>query len=192
MVSKIICSNTSPLWHLGSIKEKKGEEINGIKIAKTSIDIDVLAQIYSEIIIPKKVQEEILQHRKSPKASKSFVRNISKVASIKDQALVDYLIKQYMRGESSIRNRGECETFVLATEKCVEALVANEGAEKMFDSEKSRGICVEYISLIPFGEKYWQDGNTTEDDFKKFLEALYALGYRPDLHEDYFQLYGII
>ncbi len=194
MVHKVICSNTAPIWHLAKIKEIKTEwnKYTDFEVT-TNLDIDSLKEVYKKIIIPEKVQEEIEMHRRCPQIAKDFItQDIVRKVSVGDQAKVEYLLNQYMGGKDSLRNRGECETFVLASEQGLSALLANDGAEDMFDRE-NRTIerHVEYISLIPFGKYCLQQGLVKEEDFTNFLKILKALNYKPNKHENIFREYGI-
>ena len=191
-LDKIICSNASPIWHLGRIRELKGSKIPETEIVvTTALDIDILKRIYSEILIPAKVKEELLINKRCPGIAKTFVETNTKSLKVRDRSLVHYLLQQYMNGIRTTRNIGECETFVLASEMGLKALLANDGAETMFDREKAKGRQVNYLSLIPFGEQCWHANIVAEADFKNFLEILNALGYSPSRHTEYFDKYGI-
>lgn len=192
MALEIICSNASPIWHLGRIKEIRGITLPGTdRTVTTCLDIDILQQIYSDILIPTKVKEELLESRRCPDVAKKFIESYTKPLQVKNKSLVDYLLQKYMGGIMTQRNMGECETFALASEQGIKALLANDGAESMFDCEQMVGNCVKYISLVPFGEQCWQAGIATKDDFKNFLETLSALGHVPKRYDSYFQKYGV-
>jgi predicted nucleic acid-binding protein len=181
MSLEIVCSNTAPLWHLGRVKEE-------YKVRS----LELIKEVYGKIYVPKAVVSELGIRFKvdgtisfiggyAPQSARNYVLAETKIMGVNDTSLVENLMKQYRLG------RGECETLVLAKELGIaECLLANDGAEEMFDKEKQS-----YKNIVPFIDFCFQQGVTNKAETYSYLKALWDIGYKEKKYLSVFNKYGI-
>lgn len=170
-MANIIVSNASPIRYLARIKTANPSAPN----------LDLLYRVYDAICITPAVKKDLSIDPSNHEYGnlENFLCDV-RILPIADKNLFKRLMQQYKKG------KGETETFVLSKELKVKALLANRGAEYMFQEEEQ-----DFLNVLHFGENCLNKGILSLCQFKCFLMELWNDNYTPKKYRHIFQKYNI-
>lgn len=177
MAIELLCSNASPLRHLGRLKQ--GDP--------SLRSLDLLREIAKKICISEQVKSELLAQAGTPEETIELIqdREFVVVKKALDTAYLDELHQKYGVG------LGERSTLVVVKQLNAEtALLANNGAEAMFALEQ-----VPFTNLYDFVQSCEAEGVISKADQDNIVRGLYRpekkSGYRPKKHRKLFIELGL-
>jgi hypothetical protein len=173
MAIELLCSNASPLRHLGRLKETD----SSFKA------LDLLRVVAKKICISEQVQIELMKNSFTPKITIDFIQDneLIVVENVINQKYLDEL--KYAHGTGL----GERSTLVVVKQlNAPDALLANNGAEVMFDAEG-----VSFTNLYDFLDSCVVANIICENEYCQMVRELYRpnkkTGYRPKKYRPLFK-----